>query len=434
MNLLPKWANLAAKSNKANQPVVASKTPSELFAKIVQQMVFRSSQDMNNWKYARTNAEHQERPRRLYLQRLYDDILLDSHLSGIVMNRKLKLQSESFKIESLSDGKENRDLTKLFNTSWFYEFINHCMDTHLHGHSLIEFQILNDKIDMALIPRWCVIPEQGKLLMDYSADKMIDYRDGSYNLVEIGKPNDFGLLFKAALLLLHKKNVVQAWAEYCEIFGMPIRIGKVASRTPTDRSNMETFLKQMGKAPYAVADIGDEIEIKESSKGDAYQVYMQFINTVNSEISKLIHGQTMTSDNGSSRSQSEVHEKTAEDYLRADMRFTQFIINDNLIPLLIKMGYNTELANYQFVWERKDEITDTDIAQDTMLLQNFEFENYDSFANKYNVPIKGIKAAAQQTKTEPAAKEPKAKKAKAKLQSVQNLSTQIQELYKPHQH
>lgn len=429
---LKSWAKnaISAPFSKNEQTLATSgqnltpKKANELFAKIVQQMVFRQAQDLNNWKYARTNAEHQERPRRLYLQRLYDDISLDSHLSGIVTNRKLKLQSESFKIESLQDGKENKDLTKLFNSSWFYEFINHCMDTHLHGHSLIEFQLLKDKIDMALIPRWCVIPEQGKLLIDYNADKTIDYRDGSYNLVEIGKPNDFGLLFKAGLLLLHKKNVFQAWAEYCEIFGMPIRIGKVGSRSPTDRANMETFLKQMGKAPYAVADIGDEIEIKESSKGDAYQVYMQYINTVNAEISKLVHGQTMTSDNGSSRSQSEVHEKTAEDYLRADMRYTQFIINDSLIPLLVKMGYNTELANYQFVWERKDEITDIDIAQDTMLLENFEFENLDYFMNKYGIQIKDIKASAKTS--DPATK--------SKLSSIANLNHRIQELYKPHQH
>ena len=52
---------------------------------------------------------------------------------------------------------------------------------------------------------------------------------------------------------------------------------------------------------------GTEIEIKETTRGDAFNVYDKRIDRANSEISKGVLNQTMTIDSGSSLSQSEVH-------------------------------------------------------------------------------------------------------------------------------
>lgn len=67
------------------------------------------------------------------------------------------------------------------------------------------------------------------------------------------------------------------------------------------------MLREAGTALSMVAGMETEIEFVESGKGDAFNVYDKRIDRANSELSKLIIGQTMTIEDGSSLSQSETH-------------------------------------------------------------------------------------------------------------------------------
>ena len=97
------------------------------------------------------------------------------------------------------------------------------------------------------------------------------------------------------------------WDAFGEIFGMPIRIGKTASRDPKDIDRAEKFLAEMGALSWGLFPEGTEIEIKETTRGDAFNVYDRRIERANSEMSKGILNQTMTIDDGSSYSQSQTH-------------------------------------------------------------------------------------------------------------------------------
>jgi hypothetical protein len=226
------------------------------------------------------------------------------------------------------------------------------------------------------------------------------------------------------------------------MFGMPIRLGKVASRNPKDVADMESFLQNMGSAAYAVMGADDSIEIKESSRGDAYKVYAEMINRQDKGIAKLILGQTMTTENGSSHSQAVVHERVAEHRMQELKMLVEFTINYKLIPLLIANGY--PLAGLSFQWDNASNIQDIDIAQDTFLTSNFEFDNLDYFIQKYRVPITALRAkqeVAVTKDTTPGAdkNKPKGKpdqKAKPeKLTQTQALNLALDVLYnQPHSH
>ena len=75
---------------------------------------------------------------------------------------------------------------------------------------------------------------------------------------------------------------------------MPVRIGKTIVGIPGEHSKIERMLNEMGAAAWGLFPEGTEIEIKETSRGDAFNVYDQRINRANSEISKGILNQTMT--------------------------------------------------------------------------------------------------------------------------------------------
>lgn len=147
------------------------------------------------------------------------------------------------------------------------------------------------------------------------------------------------------------------------------------------------MLGSMGAAGWALFPEGTEIEIKESTRGDAYNVFDKRIERANSELSKGILTETMTTENGSSLSQSEVHLEVLKNLVSKDADKLRDVVNFQLIPKMIKHGF--PLSGYRFDWyEGIDFTPEQQIAYEKLLLDRFEIDpKY--FIDKYNVPIIG---------------------------------------------
>lgn len=329
-----------------------SKNKDIIFSRIIEQTNWRTRQDIDTWRTAIATAENLSQPQRLQLYALYDEILLDSHIQGLLSQRVNKLLSQKFKLVDAS-GNECKSTKKLFESNWFYRFIELALESRWYGHSLIQLWDKHDSgyKEVAVVPRRYVIPERGIVAItqgDYING--LPYRDAPYSdwLIEVGAVRDMGLLKMAAPAFIFKKNALLQWSQYTEVFGMPVRVGKTASRTQADMDRMANSLRKMGSAAYAVFQEGESIEFVESTKGDAYNVYDKLIDRANSELSKLLIGQTMTADSGSSRSQAEVHERVADSITESDKRMLQFIINDQLLPKMASHGFNVNGCKFEW--------------------------------------------------------------------------------------
>lgn len=271
------------------------------------------------------------------------------------------------------------------------------------GHSLIQLgDVFTDAngvmkfSDVELVPREHVCPEYGVLLRDRSdsPDQGIPYREGAVSdwCVEVGDSHDLGLLLKCAPQAIAKKNMTTYWDVFGEIFGMPMRVGTTTSQNPADRKQIEVMLEEMGAAGWALFPEGTTIEIKESSRGDAYNVYDRRIDRANSEMSKGVLGQTMTIDNGASHSQSETHLEVFENICAADARLIEYVVNDDLIPKMIRLGF--PLAGLTFKWDDAASYSPAEQRElERVMLQYFDIEPQ-YFINKYKIPITGVKQSA----------------------------------------
>lgn len=360
MGLFSWGAKQAPDNSKAilEMAVRNQKKRNDLINQIIQQTNYRTRQDVQRWRLALQQAENYDMPRRTNLINLYDEIILDNHLYGIIENqRKLRVISFDFRIVD-KEGQIDEALTDFFQQQWFREFQNHALDADYWGHSLIQINVTNGKPVLELIPRRHVEPQRGYLLkypFDYNG---MPYRELFPDvIVESGKPLDLGLLNKAAPLVLIKRNAMNAWSEYADIFGMPMRLGKTNTNRKEDLDRMEEALAEMGKAAYAVFGMGEEIEFVESHRTAGENVYDRMIERINSELSKLILGSTMTSDVGKSgsRAQAEVHETAANDVIEADKVKLKYLINDKLIPLLVNQGIS-DLNGKLFAWEESKDL------------------------------------------------------------------------------
>lgn len=350
--------------------------------------------DIKDWRDAWQMAINVDNPNRLRLYDIYNDVNADAHLSGCVKQREGFVMARSFKIVD-AKGNDNEEAMHYFDQAWFKQLARLVLESNYWGHSLIELgDVITDGdgctcySGVKLIPRKHVIPEYGRVIPQLGMDWRtgIDYHQPPFSdwLIEAGQSDDLGLYLKAALHTIPKKNMLAFWDTFGEIFGMPMRIAKTTSRDPKERADMEDMLRNAGNNQYMLSSMDTEIQFVESSKGDAFNVYDKRVDRCNSELSKLIIGQTMTIEDGSSLSQSETHLEVFQNLVESDCDMLRDVINNQLIPRMIKHGF--PLKGLRFDWDYSiDYSPEQQVAYEQMVLQNYKVDPQ-YFEEKYGMP------------------------------------------------
>ncbi len=313
--------------------------------KLKRNRVIRVELEMDRFKSAVSQAENIDNPNRLNLLSFYKEILKDAHLLSQIRTAHYTVQQSKFIVTDGTE-KEVPELHNLFETQWFTDFMKFALDVEFYGHSLLELQGLDTEFSRAsIIPREHVVQEQGIIKLDISDTDGIEYRPiaDQFYLLELGDNYSLGLLEIAAREVILKNYARTDWSRASEKYGMPLLSIRTDATNQSELDNMENMAINFGSNGYVILNKEDEIEIKSMSAGDSfYKVYEENANFCDANISKLINGQTMTSDDGSSYSQANVHERILNDYTRARLQRIQNMINDKLFPFLIYHGYKLE--------------------------------------------------------------------------------------------
>ena len=362
--------------------------------KVVEQQLTRFGMELSNWKTGIDNWEDTSHPTTEELIRVYNDIVLDPHLSAVMDVRKSKTLSKEYKIVD-DKGEEIYEESAIFNSTWFRDFLKLALDSKFYGYSLIQFKDRINKTFEAveIVPREYVYPQKKAVrTFPSSNEPLISLEQPKYKpwLFLIGNGKELGLLAKASPMMIYKKTAQGAWAEFAELFGSPLRVGKTNVRDKALRENMFYMLENMGRSAFAVLDHDDTIEMISDKKTDAYQVFDKLIERANSEVSKLVTGSTMTVDDGSSRSQSEVHERTAQAIDKDDSIFLEELVNNRLIPFLNE--YHDFNIKGVFMWDSTERMTLADqFKRDIELIKSKAYKiPADYITETYGVPLEEL--------------------------------------------
>lgn len=368
----------------------------KLTAQLMQQTDSLTKKDIATWRQAWQAAISVDTPNRARLYDIYTDCLVDLHLTGCIGQRKGKTLMKDFRLVG-KDGKEKPEATLLLKRQWFTDFCDLALDSRFWGHSLIQLgDIVSDENGMRfegveIVPRKHVCPEYGVITPEPAADWRtgIPYREGDFALwsVEVGKPRDLGLLLKCAPSCISKKNMLAFWDMFGEIFGAPMRVARTNATDEAERRRIEGALDKMGAAFWALFPEGTDIEIKESSRGDAYNVYDKRVDRCNSELSKGVLMQTMTIDSGSSLSQSETHLEIFEDVVKSDAKMVENIVNDKLLPLMVRHGF--PLGGLSFQWNETADYSPADLREFLRVALQYYKVPKSYFEEKFGIPIEG---------------------------------------------
>ena len=331
-----------------------------------------------------------ENPHNHKLQDLYDNLEADGHFIAQVQLRKAATTGYGFGIINRSSGKIDEKKTELFQSEWFYNFLDHALDSVIKGYTVLE---LTDPatMELTLIPRRNLVGVRQLVLYEASGDKGIDISTGYENtLIRIGKPADLGVMAHLCGQLIWKRNAQQSWAEFTERFGMPLISATTNKTSKADLDRIDNMLASLGESARAVLPEGTSIKIDPFSGGDAYKVFDEQIERINAEMSKPITGGTMVTDDGSSRSQSEVHERNLDNKLaESDRRLIQFVVNNQLIPIMHYWGWSLNPETDKFQWDDTFELSLNQHWNVVNQILNRFTVDQEWIAKRFNVPITG---------------------------------------------
>lgn len=252
-----------------------------------------------------------------------------------------------------------------------------------------------------------------------------------------------GLVRPLSVLYVLKTQGVRAWLTFMELYGIPLRVGKYTqAATEADIDKLWEALQSIGEDGAGIMPETMTIEVMDAiGKGGGGVAHQALADWCDSQASKVIVGQTMTADNGSSLAQASVHNEVRRDYIVADARALAATFRRDFVLPWCKINFG-ELAAYPKVRAQTEEPEDRKIFVDSLVPlvdRGFEIES-SVVADRLGLPVPDPKPKTPPKLLRPAgnggaapapapAPEPpaKAKPAKASLLAAEDGSDFIDE-------
>ncbi|WP_279480273.1 DUF935 domain-containing protein [Aureimonas sp. SK2] len=154
---------------------------------------------------------------------------------------------------------------------------------------------------------------------------------------KMGLPIRRGMARPAAWAFLIQSFALKDWASFAEIYGVPLRVGKYHSAASEgDKRTLLQAVRMIANDAAAIIPIGMELEFQKVEGQHGAAVFGELIDYVDKQVSKLVCGQTMTSDDGGSLAQAKVHDDVRMDILKADGKQQgQTVTRDLIIPFVV---------------------------------------------------------------------------------------------------
>ena len=309
---------------------------------------------LGDYMNAINSAENVDYTRRTRLYDIYNDTLLDPHLFSVTQKRKagtLRRRIE-FRRDGVPDDKVNTQIA----SPWFMRFIEDALDAQLWGFTLVQFYI-NDKgwIDYFLVPRKHVDPVL-QLIRRRQDDTLGEPFDAYPDLLMITGKEPLGILARTAPYVIYKRGSMGDWAQFSEIFGMPVRKYTYDAADPESRAAAMDDAMSQGAASVFLCPEGTNLDfIEAGNKTGSAEVYASLIERCNAEMSKAILGNTLTTEASETGTQAlgTVHSKVEDELTDQDGLFILNILNYEMTDIFAVLGVNTEGGEFVFVEEEE---------------------------------------------------------------------------------
>ena len=311
--------------------------------------------DMNAYMQSVKAAKGIDFSNRARLYDMYDSASLDLHLSGVIAKRMRGVTK--IPIEFRRNGVPDDAINNQIKSPWFKQLRKDLVMSEFWGFTLVQFY-LNDEgnIRYDLINRKHYDPIHRKLLKYQGSMDGVPIDDFP-DMLFVGSERDLGIYAELLPAVLYKRGDMSDWAQFCNIFGMPIREYTYDAGDEDARRRVIADARRQGANAAYIHPKESELKLVEAgNKTGSSDLYRTFAEYWDSKMSIRVLGNTLTTDAKSTGTQAlgSVH-KEEEDEMNSDDRdFILDILNYDMRPVFASLGFNVEGG--EFVYAKKDKI------------------------------------------------------------------------------
>lgn len=331
--------------------------------------------------------------------KIYRELLCDSHVFACVQSRKAGVLSLDWEINRGTDKDQNVEMVEnLLKKLNLHKLISDILDSTQFGYQPLEIiwkktksgHILPKNI-VAKPSEWFCFDDDNNLKFrtkenyygEIVPDKkfLLAQNNPSYN-------NPYGerTLSRVFWPVTFKKGGMKFWVVFTEKYGMPHLIGKhPRGATKEETNTLADMLEVMVEDAIAVIPDDSSVEIQEANKTSSADIYEKLIDKMNSEISKAILGQTLTTEIGSTGSYaaSNTHMAVRQDIIDSDKKLVESVINQ-LIQWIYEINFtNAEVPNFELYAHEDVDLT---LAQRDKILSDTGIK----FSKEYFIKTYGL--------------------------------------------
>ena len=340
------------KASKIKQRITEGSNVTRQGATIILTQPQRFGIGLDDYMRGIRSAENVDFTQRVQIYDIYSESLMDPHLFSVIQKRKSGVLGR--KIEFRRNGVADDKVNEQISSPWFLRFIGDALDADYWGFTLVQFYI-NSKgwIDYYLVPRKHVDPVLRLIKTrqnDINGESFDEYPD----LLMIRGKEPLGILARCAPYVIYKRGTVGDWAQFSEIFGMPIRKYTYDAADPEALSAAMEAAKAQGGASSFFTPEGSNLDFVETGNTTgSSDLYSTFVDRCNAEMSKAVLGNTLTTEASETGTQAlgTVHNKVEQILIEQDALAILNLLNYDMTDLFAALGVNTQGGEFVYVEE-----------------------------------------------------------------------------------
>ena len=327
------------------------------------------SNGLTQAKLARIFREADEGNVRMQMELFEDMEEKDTHLFAQMQTRKLAVTGLDWEVRPFSPDEADKEIAdfvreQLQSITNFDEVLIDMLDAIGKGISIMELAWEAEDGKNVIEDIEYVHPK--KLVWDGEADEMkictkefpsgISLPENKFVVhrykAKSGHVSRAGLFRVTAWMYLFKNYDIKDWVSFCEVYGMPLRLGKYdASASEDDKRQLMEAIVRLGTDAAGIVPSSTMIEFIEANKTTSVDLYENFARFADEQISKAVLGQTLTSDSGGgSYAQSKTHNEVRHDLTAADAKALAVTIRRDIIRPLVEFnfGFDVNIPFFEF--------------------------------------------------------------------------------------
>lgn len=312
-----------------------------------------------------------------YLELAQDMEMRDLHYRSVLSTRKDAVCGLEIRVQPASDDSHDMEMAQAIEndiiknrSARFISLLRDMLDALAKGFSVCEIdwntsgKLWKPRKYSWKDPRWFQYDKetgQSLMLRDTLTTELHPLLPNKFIIHEphliSGTQIAGGLALPALFYFMLKSYDVTSWAAFIDRYGFPIRLGKYSRKaTKDDINTLRRAVASIGADFGAVIPEGAAIEIIESrTSSENSEAYQKMATWIDKQISKLVLGQTMTTDDGSSRAQGEIHEEVRQDIAAADALAAADTLNSCLVVPYINFNFGEQERYPEIVLYKPDE-------------------------------------------------------------------------------